>query len=829
MSYQPPVARFCLGRLIVCLFLLTWGWETTLAADVEAAGSTIRALPGEVTLDGPRARHRIVIERVEAGDLLGQVTEGVVLTLDPEGVVSVKKSGDGGHVATPIADGIATVTARVGEAQTTMTIRVVGSQSAFAWSFRNHVQPVLTKMKCNSGACHGAAAGKNGFKLSLRGYDAEGDHLALTRHSRGRRIVPEDPGRSLVLTKPLGLLPHKGGIRFEKGSLEYDVLSGWIAGGAPPPRSDDPRILRLEILPEDMVLRVGAEQQLIVRAHFSDGRAEDVTQWVKFTGTNSAVARVDDNGKIRVVGYGEGAVTVWYLSRIVTATVSVPYDNRVAPEVFDRVPTRSFIDHLVLEKLRRLNLPPSPPASDVEFLRRAFVDTIGVLPTPDEVRGFVFDPDPAKRDRVIDDLLERPEYVDYWSYKWSDLLLVNSKELKGSSATWAYYSWIRDRVEANASWKDFARGIVTATGDTLENGAANFFLLHRDPLDMAETTSVTFLGMSINCARCHDHPLEKWTNEQYYSMANLFARVRRKETRGARKMIFAAADGEVIQPLSGQPQLPTPLDGTPIEFDDRRDRREHLADWLTRPENPYFSRAIANRVWANYLGVGLVEAVDDLRMTNPASNEKLLSALGRYLAENDYDLKKLMRLILRSATYQRSSRAVEGNGGDRRFYSHYYSRRMMAEVMLDVIAQVTDVPTPFPGYPAGWRALQLPDSTVSSYFLRSFGRPDRVITCECERTDQPSMAQILHIANGDTINAKLRAAGSRVTRLIEAKKTNKDILEDVYLRALCRLPTAKERTEIMAILDGTPDADRREVIEDLFWSVLSSKEFLFNH
>lgn len=694
-------------------------------------------------------------------------------------------------------------------------------------SFRNNVQPILAKYGCNSGACHGAAAGQNGFKLSLRGYDDEGDFTTLTRHALGRRIIPSDPGRSLLLLKSTGAVPHKGGKRFEVDSLEYKILSGWIAAGTPGPKKEDPRIVRIEVTPEKVVLKPGAVQQLTVKAHFSDGHMEDVTRWAKYTDANSSVTLADERGKVTVQGYGEGAITAWYLSRIAMATVSVPYENEVDPQVFASADRRNRIDDLVLEKLKDLQLPPSPRCSDMEFIRRAFVDTIGTLPEPEETRRFLESKSAGKRDELIEGLLKRKEFVDYWTYRWSDLFLVNSEKLR-PGAMWSYYNWIRNNVAANTPWDIMVRQLVTSTGSTLENGAANFFVLHEDPPSMAETTSQAFLGMSINCAKCHNHPMEKWTNDEYFGMANLFARVRAKSGTGdGERVVFVASAGDINQPLRGRPQPPRPLDGTPLRIEAPEDRREHLADWLTAPENPYFSRAIVNRVWANFFDVGLVEKVDDLRMTNPASNEKLLSALAGYLAEQKFDLKALMRLILQSETYQRSSVPLPGNAADTRFYSHYYPRRFMAEVMLDAFSQVTGVPSKFPNYPEDWRAIQLPDSNVNSYFLKSFGRPDRVKTCECERTEEPSMAQVLHIANGETINKKLSAKGNRVERLLEKKLTPGQMVEEIYLSALARYPTETEKQKLAQVISEATDL--RPAVEDVYWAVLSSKEFLFNH
>ena len=692
------------------------------------------------------------------------------------------------------------------------------------YTFRNHVQPILAKMGCSSGACHGAAAGQNGFKLSLRGYDDDGDYLALTRHAIGRRIIPSDPARSLLLLKPTGAVPHKGGTRFDTNSLEYQILADWIASGAPEPKKDDPRIERIEVSPKQIALKPGASQQFTVRAFFSDGHSEDATRWAKFTAANGSVTQIDDNGRVQVVGYGEGPITAWYLSRIDFATVAVPYTNQVSTETFAKVPKRNFIDELVIEKLQALSLPPSPRCSDQEFVRRAFLDTIGTLPTAKEVREFLSAP---KRDELIDSLLKRPEFVDYWAYKWSDLFLVQSKQLK-PAAMWSYYNWIRNNVAANTPWDKLVRDLITAQGSTLENGAANFYVLHEDPRLLAENTTQAFLGMSVNCAKCHNHPMEKWTNDEYYQFANLFARVRTKS--GANDgdfVIFAAASGDLVQPLRGKPQPPRPLDGKALPIDSAEDRRLKLAEWLTSADNAYFSRAIVNRLWANFFGVGLVEAVDDMRKTNPASNEKLLAATAKFLAEKKFDLKALMRAILESETYQRSSTALPENAADTRFYSRYYPRRMMAEVLLDALSQATGAPTKFKNFPEGWRALQLPDSNVDSYFLKAFGRPDREKTCECERTDEPSVTQVLHISNGDTLNQKLTAKGNRIERLL--KDMPETIIEEAYLNALARFPTDAEKEAFLKEFKAAKESELRPLVEDTFWAILSSKEFLFNH
>jgi hypothetical protein len=543
------------------------------------------------------------------------------------------------------------------------------------------------------------------------------------------------------------------------------------------------------------------------------------------------VATVDDSGQAQVTGAGIGAVTAWYLSRIAIANITAPYPTPARSDVFASVSRRNFIDALVLAQLERLNLPPAPRCADSDFIRRVFIDSMGVLPTAEETRAFLADATPGKRDRLIDTILNRPEFIDYWTYRLSDLLLVSSKKLKPSAMA-AFSGWIRLHVARNTPWDRLVRELITVQGSSLENGAANFFILHEDPRLLAENTSQAFLGMSINCARCHNHPMEKWTNDQYYQMASLFARVRTKSgALDGEWIVFTADDGELVQPVRGRAQPPAPLDAAPMPPNETRDRRAFLADWLVAPGNPYFSRAIVNRIWANYLGKGLVEKVDDLRITNPASNEPLLAALAVHLGEQQFNLRAFMRTLLQSETYQRSSVPQAESAADQRHYAYFYPRRLLAEVLLDAYSQVTGVPTPFPNYPAGWRALQLPDSNVDSYFLKSFGRPERNTTCECERTTESSVAQVLHLANGETLNRKLAAKNNHIDRLLAtAGDTPARFVEEAFLTALSRLPSPAETTRLAAAFERAGSGDeRRSVAEDVVWALLTSNEFLFNH
>ncbi|QDU40996.1 Bacterial Ig-like domain (group 2) [Maioricimonas rarisocia] len=821
-----------------------------LTAGTARAESELVLLPEAVRLHGPEARTQLLLQHRANNEFTQQVTDGITWETSNPDVAKVTSDGQ----VRPVADGKTTIVAKVGEQTAEVPVEVSATQEPFTWGFRRHVQPLLAKLGCNSGACHGALAGKGGFRLSLRGYDPATDYFNIVKQDRGRRVELSDPGRSLVLAKPSGAIPHKGGLRFEPDSLEYRILAEWIASGAAPPTEDDARVERIEVLPGRSLHQVGEKQQMLVLAHYSDGTQTDVTRWAKWSSTNEAVCMVEEDGSVTVIGPGEGAVVGWYASQIAIARITVPFTSPdgadAKPQVVDQREPRNFIDEHVDRQLARLNLPASPACSDSEFIRRAYVDTIGLLPTAEEVKAFLADTSEDKRDRLIEDLLGREEFVDYWTYKWSDVLMLNGTLLR-PEALKSYYEWIRGHVEKNTPWDQTVREVLTATGNSFENGATNFYALHQTPEDMTENACQAFLGLSIGCAKCHNHPLEKWTNDQYYGMANLFARVKAKGWGGESRngdglrTLYVVGSGELVQPRTGKPQPPTPLDGDPLPFDDPTDRRVPLAEWLTAPENPYFARSITNRVWANFYGVGLVENVDDMRASNPASNDELLTAAADFLIEKKFDLKELMRVILQSNAYQRTSEPLPGNQAEQRFYSRYYPRRMMAEVLHDAVVSVTDVPTTFdhvafPGadrqktefYPVGTRAIELYDSAVENYFLQTFGRNQRRIVCECERSDEPSMVQVLHLSNGNTINEKLKTAGSRaddLLRLRAAGMSDATLLDEIYLTCLARYPTPKEREELLAMLPEPGTGEERAVLEDIFWAVMTSREFLFNH
>ncbi|HLJ96357.1 MAG TPA: DUF1553 domain-containing protein [Gemmataceae bacterium] len=807
-----------------------------------AGAAELELFPADFVLTGPRAKQQLLVLAVADGQVIGERTDQMKFASSNPSVATVDAAG----IVRAIGDGEAILTATQDSKPITAKLHVTKTKEASAPSFRNDIIPLLTKVGCNSGACHGALAGKGGFKLSLRGYAPVLDHFVMTRQTLGRRVDPIEPAHSLVLLKPTMAVAHGGGLKIEVDSPDYQILADWIASGAPPPRETDPRIQRLEVFPPAAVLKPKDTLQIVVRAWYSDGHAEDVTRWVKFNSTEDLVATVDPEGRVRVAGYGEAAITLWYSNLVAVCRIASPLSNAVGPETFARADRHNAIDDLVLRKLAALHIPPSALCTDAEFIRRAFLDASGVLPTPHEVQRFLADSRPDKRSHLIDSLLQRPEFIDYWAYKWSDLFLISTRKLPQQDV-WAFYQFIRQSVADNKPWDRFAREILTAHGSTLHNGAANYFVLHKDVSDLTEATSITFLGMSITCCRCHNHPLEKWTQDQYWSMANLFSRVALKNgDRTGEVSVFSRPAGDVLHPRRGVAMPPAPLDAQALPLDSPTDRRQYFADWLTAPENPYFARAIINRVWRNFLGRGLVEPEDDLRQTNPPTNEELFDALAKDFVAHGYDVKHLIRSIMNSATYQRSSNPLPGNAADDRFYSHYLIRRLSAEVALDAYSQVTGVPTPFTqvhsggtgglsaygGYPLRTRALQLPDSQVASAFLDAFGRPERSQTCSCERQQDSSVSQALHLNNGQTLNDKLRAKNSQVEKWVQEKVNDEEAVRRLFLLALSREPGAAELQkfrEIMAQATAEQQATRREVLEDLFWAVLTGREFLFNH
>lgn len=809
-----------------------------LASGAAFAGG-LSILPNSAELAGPEARHQFLAEAAVDSHQEDWTRAAAWSSSDPK-IATVDAAG----LVTPVSDGAVTITAKAQGESATARVRVSGARAPFTWSFRNHVVPVMTKAGCNQGACHGALAGKNGFKLTLRGYDPEVDYDTLTRQSAGRRVSLAEPAQSLILLKPTLSIAHGGGKRFAVNSLEYRVIAEWIAAGAPRPSDRDPQIQGLEVYPASATLKPEGEQQLVVRATYSDGRVRDVTGWVKFSSSDEGVATVNDTGRVKMTGFGEAAVTLYYQSKVLYSRLSVPYPNQIDPKLYSGFRRNNFIDGLVIDKLKALHIAPSGPASDSTFIRRAYLDAAGILPTAEETEDFLSDPSPDKRSKLIDALLEREEFVDYWAYKWSDLLLVSSQGRKlRPNAVRAYYNWIRDSVKQNKRWDRFAREIFTSSGGTLENGELNYFVLHESPIELAENATQAFLGQKLTCARCHNHPLEKWTQKQYFQFANLFSRVGLKNgSEPGDTVVFAKTTGDINFPRLARPLPPAPLDGTPVPLDSTVDRRVVFANWLTSPKNPFFARALVNRVWGNFMGRGLTDPVDDVRSTNPASNEELFAALTRDFIEQGFDVKRLIRTIMNSSAYQLSSDANATNQNDNKYYSKYIVKRLSGETLLDAMSQVTGVPSRFPGYAAGTRAMQLPDTQVKSEFLASFGRPARIICDAGERSSEPSVLQALNVINGDTLNKKLSDPNGYAALALKLGLSDARILDHLFLSAYARYPTGPERQQMVAALKasraaagaGAVSAEiqrdvRQKALEDMMWAALTSKEFLFNY
>ncbi len=820
--------RFLIGSLVVAL------------AQPATAGE-LRIYPDQFTLSPRQPRIQLLVVEQHNGRVMRdhpvaeyQSSAKAVARVTPKGEVIATGNGE------------ATITARVAGSTATTRLIVEGLEKPVTWSFQNHVVPVLTRAGCNSGACHGALAGKGGLKLSLRGFDIESDWFVLTRQALGRRIDPNNPAASLMLRKAARQIPHGGGARISEGDEHHTMLLEWIQAGAPGPQTGTPELQTLEVFPQAALLKTKDTLRLKTIAIYSDGTRRDVTDLAKYQSSEELVASVSEDALATVVGNGEASIIVNFGSRVASATLTSPFTGTFDPALWKQSPRNNFVDDHILKKLELLRIPPSPNGSDTEFIRRIYLDMCGIIPPLDDVAKFLANPDTKKREQLVEELLKHPAFVDYWAYRWSELFLVSSRKLP-QSAMWAFYQKLRQSVADNQPWDRLAREILTASGSSLRSGGGNFYLLHKDVSDLAETTAITFLGTSLGCAKCHNHPLEKWTQDQYWAFANLFSRVSLKNgDRPGEVFVQSRLDGDALHLRRGIALPPTPLDGLPLALGSTQDRRSYLADWITAPENPYFARAIVNRVWRNYMGRGLVEAEDDLRVSNPPSNGALLDALAEDFIKHNYDLKHLMRTIVRSAAYQRSATPLATNAADDRFYSHYLVRRLSAEVILDAYSDFTQVPTPFvklqsaagdsatptSQYPSGTRAIQLPDSLLQSRFLEAFGRAERVATCACERTTDASVGQALHLNNGETLNQKLRSASSIISKWVAADGlSNAEIVERVYQLALTRSPNANERKRMLAILDEAGQADpklRREVVEDFVWAVLTGREFLFN-
>jgi hypothetical protein len=710
-------------------------------------------------------------------------------------------------------------------------------------SFERDVLPVLTRAGCNSGACHGNLNGKGGFKLSLKGEDPATDYASLTREMLARRTDPHCPAESLILKKAVGEVPHEGGARFSVRSTEYAVLRDWVAAGAGFDPPNGPSLTRLIVTPLSRILIDPADRFTVsVTAHFSDGSVRDVTLLSAFEFTVVGIARITPQGEVVRENVGETVLLVRYLSEVVPVRI-VFLPDRPIPEMGTLQPNNE-IDRLVFTHLKQLRLKPAELAPDHVFLRRAYLDTLGVLPSAAEAREFLADTSPGKRERLIDRLLERPEFAEYWAQKWSDLLRNEEKALdrKGVSV---FYRWIAAQIAVDRPLNEFARDILSATGSTYANPPANFWRAVREPTQRAEAVAQVFLGIRIGCARCHNHPFDRWTIDEYYGFSALFARIDYRVEGNDRRdrldkhefigeqFVFQHREGEVQNPRTKKPAKPVFLGAKTPNFGRESDRLTATADWIASPTNPFFARAQVNRIWLHLMGRGLVDPNDDFRATNPPTNPELMEYLARDFAAGGFRLKRTVRQIMTSRVYQLASTVREATTmGDELHHSHAAVMPLEAEQLLDALAQVTEVSVRFSGYPVGLRANQVPAPPQSGRrfdgmgekFLKVFGKPDRLLTCECERLDDPGLLQAFQLITGELMNSLVRDPNNRVGKMLSAGKTDAEILEETYLAALSRPPTETESKRIGAFLAGAKD--RRVAWEDVLWAILNSKEFL---
>jgi hypothetical protein len=717
-----------------------------------------------------------------------------------------------------------------------LTCLVLGS--TYAWgdtsgvSFQLDVQPILTARGCNSGPCHGKARGQNGFQLSLLGFDSDFDYQAIAMEGRGRRVFPAAPDQSLLLQKATASLPHGGGRRFEANSRAYETLRRWIGEGMPRRQPDEPALSHIAIAPQETTMRPPEHQAATVTAHYSDGTTRDVTGLTAYQSNEPAHATVDEEGLFTAGSIaGEAVIMARYMNLIATCRVTVPLAGEVPDSLYGELPRQNFIDGLVWDKLKSLRITPSDPAGDAKFLRRAHLDIMGRLPTPDATRAFLADDHPEKRSRLVDRLLERPEYADHWASKWVDLLRPNPYRV-GIKAVLNYDQWIRDSFRQNKPYDQFVRELITAQGSTWKNGAVTLFRDRRTPDEITTLVSQLFLGIRLECCKCHHHPFEKWGQDDFYSFAAYFARVGHKGTglsppiSGGEEMVLVRSSGTVTHPLTGQPVAARPLFGdTPTVAADV-DPRRRLAQWITSDENEFFAMTMANRVWADMMGRGLVEPVDDLRATNPPTNAPLLEALGAEFRRQQYDQKQLIRTIATSYVYGLSSIPNPRNVGDTSNYSRHYRKRMRAESLLDAVADITGIPHRFPAMPAGSRATEIWTHRVQSLFLDTFGRPDPNKDPPCERTRETTVTQALHLMNSPDIHARVTSDAGRAAQLASSERTPEEIVDEVYLLVYCRHPRPEER-EVALSLFRAPEANRRRATEDLMWALMNTPEFVF--
>ncbi len=787
----------------------------------------LQILPERYSLETKRDYHRVVVLATFKDATTKDVTDACDLKVADSKIATLD-----GLTLKPVADAGATeIVASIGGQTVKAPVTVKDGTKDRAISFRLDCMPVFMRGGCNQGGCHGAARGKDGFRTSLFGMDPAGDYIRITREMPGRRINLAIPEESSLVEKAVGAVPHSGNQCFEPDSVYNKALLEWISAGAPDDKPDVAKCTGIEVFPSPIVMEgKNATQQITVRATYSDGTDRDVTNLALFMSNNDPTATIDKEGRVTSGDRGAAFMLARFDVYSVTAQVLVIPDKLQYER--PQLAETNYIDQLVDENLHKLRILPSGICTDEEFVRRAFIDIAGVYPKSSEIRTFLTDKNPNKRSALIDSLLERKEFTELWVMKWAELLQIRSSINNNQPPFYKnallYYNWLSERIGKNVPLNEIVVELLSASGGTVSSPAVNFYQTELDQLKLTENVAQVFMGMRIQCAQCHNHPFDRWTMDDYYGFKAFFSQIGRKQTDDPQEVIiYNSKGGESRHFLTNAVMKPKFLGGETPELKATDDRRKVLAEWLASPRNPFFARNIANIIWAHFNGVGVVEPVDDVRVSNPPSNPELIATLATKLTEYQYDMRKFVRDICNSQTYQRSTKVNETNAGDKRNFSHAQVRRVRAEVLLDAISQITDTPNKFQGLPLGARAVQIADGAVTNYFLTTFGRAKRESVCSCEVKMEPTLSQALHLMNGDAVNDRIKQ-GRVVAKMVQEKKSDREIVEDLFLRVFGRMPNDKEWTSVQQAIAADPGG-RQTVLEDLFWALLNSKEFYFNH
>jgi hypothetical protein len=793
--------------------------------------------PAKIALRGADDAQQLILTASLADSRLQDLSSDVTYTVANATVVRVSTAGR----VVPLGNGSTEIIARYGDKEVKIPVRAEAVDENLPINFGNQIVPIFTKLGCNSGGCHGKASGQNGFKLSLLGFEPEVDYTALKKEARGRRVFPAAPDQSLLLLKATGTIAHGGGKRMEVGSDEYKLVRRWIAAGLPFGNADDPVVTRISIYPEHRIMSRENKQQFAVYAHYSDNKVEDITRRAQYESNDTEIAVVDGSGLVRTLGMsGEAAVMARYQGHVTVFRATVPLGGKTPDYPFEE---RTVVDKYAHKKWQALGIVPSDLCSDAQFIRRASLDITGTLPTPDQVTKFINDTDPKKRDKLIDRLLETEEYSYFFANKWADVLRVKRRQqINRAKGTFAFHNWIREAIAADKPYDEFARDILGATGEESRSPTTVWYKELLQPEQFVDDTAQVFLGLRLACANCHHHPYEKWSQDDYWGLAAFFGKVGRKNLlkpgafQGQPNItVFiynnTQSSGTVTNKRTGRAAIMKPLDGEPMEVSKDEDPRQKLVDWMVEAKNPFFARAVANRYWAHFFGRGIVDPLDDMRVTNPPSNPELLDALAKDLIDHKYSLKALIKTICKSRTYQLSAVPNEFNKHDKQTYARYYPKRMGAEVLLDAVCQVTGSPTQFGGLPqdkyAPKRAIMLPDESFQSYFLDVFGRPQRISACECERVSEANLAQALHLLNSDEVQTKLNRSGGRADMLFKDKRSDNEKVEELFLWAFGHKPTPEQMQAALEHI-AKHEKDKKTAYENILWALINTKEFVFN-